>query len=120
MTSPTQTPTQPAAAKTQPVVHTPAPWRVGGNLKGFFDVRTDTTAPPIVNWMGFDDSWRLREEHLANARLIAAAPELLAACRRAEQLAASLERELGDWDAVDAGHLAAIREAIDKATGLVV
>lgn len=42
---------------------------------------------------------------------------MFAACKRAEQFAASFERRLGDWDAVDCGHLEAIRNAIEKVVG---
>lgn len=67
--------------------HTPGPWeayvrvaRDGGSYtiavheQGYPEKRT-----PVVAWPGFDDSRRPIAEHAANARLIAAAPELLEA-----------------------------------------
>ena len=56
---------------------TPGPWTVNGNTPEVMG----PTGPPVVSWTGFDDSFRDRREHLANARLIASAPELLEACR---------------------------------------
>ena len=67
--------------------HTPGPWRV-------FEVPEFKRSDPAKVGVGRDDgadiahcsgfdSQRSKEEELANARLIAAAPELLAACERA-------------------------------------
>lgn len=39
--------------------------------------------PAIVNWTGFDDCHRKWGEHLANAKLMAASPDLLDACEGA-------------------------------------
>lgn len=56
--------------------HTPGPWRISGI--GKFEITSEVSKVPIVNWMGFDDSNRKTHEHWANAALIARAPSLLA------------------------------------------
>lgn len=53
-----------------------------------------------------------------NARLIAAAPDLLAACERAKGFVESWEKQLGDWDEVDQNTINAINAAIAKARGI--
>lgn len=60
---------------------------------------------------------RTPEEARANARLIAAAPDLLAACEAAAQSLAADEEILIDWDpnGFDAQLLAQLRAAIAKA-----
>lgn len=59
--------------------HTPGPWKkcIAG---GVTEVRCDAPVP-VVSWAGFDDANRSLDEHRANARLIAAAPDLLEACK---------------------------------------
>jgi hypothetical protein len=63
--------------------HTPGPWKMySGKLRPKFptpiiEVQT-VDGTPVVPWPGFDDSDRSKREHLANARLIAAAPEMYA------------------------------------------
>ena len=60
---------------------TPGPWAVGGG-HDFFQVGTadaPDSRPCIVFWTGFDSSERPIKEQYANARLIAAAPDLLEA-----------------------------------------
>lgn len=87
--------------------HTPGPWAVSG-------VRTRETRQPVLQIYGPDDkvyalvlySDRTDAEHIAShadARLIAAAPDLLDACRDC------LENR-GDW-------LAKMSAAIAKAKG---
>ncbi len=58
--------------------HTPGPWTVYSR-RGVIAVLRDTE--PVINWQGFD-STGLPEDALANARLCAAAPDLLAVCER--------------------------------------
>lgn len=41
----------------------------------------DDHGDAIVTWSGFDNSDRLKKTHLANARMMASAPDLLAALR---------------------------------------
>jgi len=67
---------------TTPSAHTAAPWKIQGKFIG-------TETKPICEL-----SCSLPEEQVdANARLIAAAPELLRACKRA------LELDVGDYSA---------------------
>lgn len=58
--------------------HTPGPW-TANFVEPAPEVRAES-GPAVVAWMGFDDSNRAIKEHQANARLIAAAPDLLHAC----------------------------------------
>lgn len=66
----------------------------------------DRRGKPIVHWMGFDSSDRLVKYKRANARLIAAAPDLLAACQQ-------MSDGYGD-KADELKALKAIRAAISK------
>ena len=95
--------------------HTPGPWHVGiGNGDGsiFPEVgRTrledgGTTLYPIAQ---VNRGWNAVEDD-ANARLIAAAPDLLAALRFAESA-------LDAYSGGESADLAVIRAAIAKATG---
>jgi len=70
------------SAPVQPVVHTPGPWKVSRR----FDIYEDTQKPGVGGtFIGSTrGNWPL-PEHInerceADARLIAAAPDLLAAC----------------------------------------
>lgn len=98
---------------------TPGPWRAIIELHAI-EVR-NSGPTPVVNWMGFDDSFRERGEHEANARLIAAAPALLAACLEANKYMADIAihgKPIGGvdaWERVQGG----IAEALMK-TGLQV
>jgi len=58
--------------------HTPGPWKafISGKV---IEVRP-VKGKPVVAWPGFDESDIPLATHKANARLIAAAPGLLAAC----------------------------------------
>ncbi len=90
--------------------HTPGPWTVSGCKLGNSAMVThgnDGTFSPVIATV-HDDGTRLPAE--ANARLIAAAPELLAALREAD-----LELERADIYPADTK--ARIRAAIAKATG---
>ncbi len=66
--------------------HTSGPWKVyHQELRKQFPGHKiievqDDHGNAVVQWSGFDNSDRLKKVHLANARLIAAAPKLLAAC----------------------------------------
>lgn len=94
--------------------HTPGPWRVSQHGR-FFDVLSSEKTP-IVKWAGFDDCDRATQEHVANARLMAAAPEMLEAL---EQIA-----ETGIYDKMtmsyeeERNHMRSIAEAaLSKARG---
>ena len=60
--------------------HTPGPWSVYSG-KGVIQVdigpRATGHRPCIVHWSGFDSNDLPRQKDAANARLIAAAPDLL-------------------------------------------
>jgi hypothetical protein len=96
--------------------HTPGPWETGFH----FGQRTLVLAKqryPICNTLtapwGETNVWR--EE--ANARLIAAAPELLEALRACEKWIVDLAEsgDAGFWDASEAPEVIAARAAIAKA-----
>ena len=81
--------------------HTPGPWHV------FRDQINDEVGLTVARWVQYVDEYKEHAE--ANARLIAAAPDMLAALVRVE---ASLT-ELG----AKGEPLKSIRAAIAKATG---
>jgi hypothetical protein len=89
--------------------HTPGPWRTDVRDPAFvnYDVRTDDT---IICTMGIEMP---TEEEAANARLIAAAPELLEALEKLEHTAL-FWKDMGVNISID--QLKQAREAIDKAT----
>lgn len=97
--------------------HTPGPWRVyeGPLRRGFptpiIEIKAARSDRPVVNWQGFDDGNVPAEIHRANARLIAAAPDLLAALKLAKSLfdANTKIGRIGDHTQINA--------AIDKAEG---
>jgi hypothetical protein len=60
--------------------HTPGPWRVF-NKNGVISVMSGRSPKnEVVHWAGFDSS-HFPKDRLANARLIAAAPEMLEALK---------------------------------------
>lgn len=73
------------ATKEKHATHTPGPWVVGSNVTAGNKLEgCSIFAEKIkdqIGWMRFD----LDEENHANARLIAAAPELLEQCREFEK-----------------------------------
>lgn len=86
--------------------HTNGPWIIYGDIEGQTAIcdESDTIIAYLDKW----SSERLRE-NVSNARLIAAAPDLLDALRQLAWL------EPGDQ--LGGGDVAAIRAAIAKATG---
>lgn len=62
--------------------HTPGPWKlwVARSSNPTIEIQCGERTP-VVAWPGFDDSNRAKEIHIANARLIAAAPEMLEAAK---------------------------------------
>lgn len=89
--------------------HTPGPWEVA--MPGEVDEHY-----AVLDGFGHTASvYGYPEENaaaLANARLISAAPDLLAACEE-------LLIYLGDWDDMENDTCAAARKAIAKAKGVV-
>ncbi len=94
--------------------HTPGPWKVYHALlrpqfpgNKIIEVQ-EANGNAVVRWAGFDDSDRLKRTHLANARLIAAAPDLLEALRGVLRVA---DRKTDEFDAARAAIAKATREA---------
>ncbi len=93
--------------------HTPGPWKVfwaEGKRHMFIGIGAmdgeGVTDPHFNLWGGTE------EQAAANARLIAAAPDLLAACRWAESALAPFSK-----DPAEKSGIALLRAAIAKATG---
>lgn len=89
--------------------HTPGPWRVY-EIKGSSRMRIMSDAVPYdvatMSHAGGEDA------EAANAMLIAAAPELLAACKLAVRWLREMTNDVdAETDLID------IQEAIDKAEG---
>ena len=84
--------------------HSPSPWRVDANSNRVFVRDVDGELIAIIHRSAIKPVWRADD----NARLIVAAPELLAALKR---LAAHVEHGNDDYDAI--GEAA---RAIEKAT----
>ncbi len=95
--------------------HTPGPWEVGdGGVRGsehtiYCSDRTGS-AVATVKFEPIDLTGRSPHERAANARLIAAAPDLLAACKMVADIAVS-------WSPITPGDIAQVRAAIAKAEG---
>jgi hypothetical protein len=103
--------------------HTPGPWKVyhallrpqfpGSKIIEVQDYRGEA----VVTWSGFDNSDRLKKTHLANAHLIAAAPELRAALQELLLAAQPYTRKKADHRILLAYDAAA--RAIAKAEGRI-
>lgn len=97
------------------IKHTPGPWGIF-NHNGTICIDNrggDGMRPCIVDWTGFDTNDMTRRENEANARLIASAPELLEALRKALNYLENTEGEFGiALESADA-----CRAAIRKAEG---
>lgn len=95
--------------------HLPGPWRVSEMNNGFIFVKHDSNAhgPLVVTvaWVVVREGCYVEGE--ANARLIAAAPDLLAACRAMVECCGSSE----NWNGETRHALSVIEAAIAKAEG---
>ena len=91
--------------------HTPGPWRAS-ELGVLSDKLTSYGNWYVCSLIDPDN-----EEHKANARLIAAAPELLAACKKALEAIRWWEGEHPCCNGSTGEQEAAIRAAIAKAEG---
>jgi len=84
--------------------HTPGPWRYEASTK---TIRSQ----PANYWLASMNSWDGAVDHDANARIIAAAPDLMAACRAV----------LDEFPAFDSKRIESVknicRAAITKAEG---
>lgn len=103
------------------MTHTPGPWTVGERLHGS-DVRVDANGGPVAQVRGhvYVGSTPTRRPVNANARLIAASPELLEALEEVMRECVTVggfpERGKGRTDAQQVAYDKA-RAAIDKAKG---
>lgn len=93
--------------------HTPGPWHIDENGSSISsDAVTDLALLNMVNlrfsWGGSD--FATKSHRLANARLIAAAPELLEACQAINALDPQ-ESSTGDWNEAFKLIAAAIQKA---------
>lgn len=61
--------------------HTPGPWTVFAR-PGTETLEVQAAGKPVAHWMGFDGADQPWDEKAANARLMAAAPDLLAAAAK--------------------------------------
>lgn len=70
--------------------HTPGPWQLFHVVNGKHETTAVTSQGQheIINWMGFDGAY-FQKSNLANARLCAAAPDLLEALKLAQKLFAN-------------------------------
>lgn len=75
--------------------HTPGPWKVYHaalrpqlSRDRIIEIQSDH-GNAIVQWSGFDNSDRLKKTHLANARLMAAAPDMLRAMKATKSILAN-------------------------------
>lgn len=96
--------------------HTPGPWTIGSRTAGgcwrVIDAPTwDAFAKVVIK---MTDDKADSEQGLANARLIAAAPDLLAALKRAREILPTLAEEAGC--SVNS-YLDDIDAAVEKAEG---
>lgn len=99
--------------------HTPGPWTIHGWGDGDYEV--NAASETVCNVPGFDDETVDVDRAEPNARLIAAAPDLLAACQTvAHDLQAALDGDdfsgMSDADLLRA-FLNVLRPAIAKAEG---
>lgn len=95
-------------------VHTSGPWKVYHELlrpqfpgRKIIEIQTDH-GHAVVQWSGFDNSDRLQKTHLANARLMAAAPDLYRAAQRALECLSASYSQPQDATAIIADLKAAI------------
>ena len=111
--------------------HTPGPWRVDGFLDGtnfpgimhevFDDNKKCIRAAQIMPFYDCDPNGKDYARHMADKRLIEAAPDLLAALNEAEKYIGALPKPSVKKDFSGLNHLEqtlkAVRLAIAKATG---
>lgn len=91
--------------KSNTVAHTPGPWTVNNENCTFPGIEADASQQSIVLW-GLEDEdcgvrGRTPEEIEANARLIAAAPDLLEALKAIQILSHEEGDAHNEWDTGD-------------------
>jgi len=89
--------------KTHTHTHTPGPWAVDPVLRGGPWYRIESEHGPAIGWVA-----QVQHPNSANAALIAAAPELLAALKECAKQLRQLDCK---------GHAAIAENAITKAEG---
>lgn len=108
------------------MTHTPGPWRTYPNAEGLnLEIETANDFPPAeiarVHWMADGkNNEALKQESLANARLIAAAPELLEALKESTNAIDALVKYLGKVVNEDTSFVITLnkcKRAISKAEG---
>jgi hypothetical protein len=104
----------------KPAKHTPGPWKVYYALlrpqfpcARIIEVQDDH-GNAVVQWAGFDNADRLKKTHLANARLMAGAPDLLSALTK---LVNCISDPVGVSVRQHSLAIKSARTAIAKATG---
>ena len=98
--------------------HTPGPWNIYDEPRGYgFCVRTEPGGEIIADYSCFLKE--VEQPARANARLIAAAPDLLEALRLCMTFIVELAEsgDAGFWDAEKTPEVIAARAAIARATG---
>ena len=98
--------------------HTPGPWHVQGNLRGQLAAIVNQTGNTLAAAWGYGKGENLAEIE-ANMNLIAAAPDMVAALRKAEIILGDVVA-YGQFpldDPSDRIALDAVQDAIAKATG---
>lgn len=93
--------------------HTPGPWRIGDACHTIFPPKSDTHSLRAIASI---NGYRGSDEFRANARLIAAAPELLEACQTIAEQAKRTAITDGSYTIPYATYGALLR-VIHKATG---
>lgn len=83
--------------------HTPGPWHLWVNEKGAFQITIGIDEAVICTRNDWD---HMAEQSRANASLIAAAPELLAALKEAEREVAEIKQNIVEVRAANQGHTA--------------
>lgn len=94
--------------------HTPGPWKVMDIVRAFPGIEAERSSIVVFGDEGEDSGVRgkTRDERMANARLISAAPDLLEACKQALD---SITDASGLWTNPHLGKL--LTAAIAKAEG---
>lgn len=103
--------------------HTPGPWEAwnahGGTILRNWRIGESNTTPGVVRPIAVvanEDCGRSGDEQAANARLLAAAPDLLVACEAAKSALEWAAKELSKSMPVKFDEVEQLRAAIDKAS----
>jgi len=99
------------------IQHTPGPWNLPSHVAGG-DIGIIADSRLLAMVTNDEDEPIADSEQLANARLMAAAPELLALCKTLRQRLADLLRHV-DEDTDSDADLAHDRDAVDDADAAI-